>query len=178
MENLIVKIHSDYEVPSYKTEGASGFDIKVYGSDSEISKHDLETILKFFNNENVVTLDTCHDDSKFVTNIIKPYSIVKFNTGLYFEIPKEYELQIRPRSGINSKYNFDVKFGTVDSDYRGEIKIIVHNNTDKLYIIPFGSRLAQGVIAKVEQVYFNNVQIEELSRTDRGNKGFGSTGQN
>ncbi len=99
-------------------------------------------------------------------------------TGLAFEIPEGFQLEIRPRSGISVKTNLMVTNspGTVDSDYRGEVKIAVRLVQAELgqHIIKKGERIAQGVIMPVYQAEF--VQVEELSDTERGEKGFGSTG--
>ena len=81
-------------------------------------------------------------------NIILPYKTVKFETNIYTEIPEEDEMQIRPRSGISSTTLLDIKFGTVDNDWRGNSGIIVQNPTPFSYIIIPNSRLAQGVIVK------------------------------
>lgn len=81
-------------------------------------------------------------------NIILPYKTVKFETNIYTEIPEEDEMQIRPRSGISSTTLLDVKFGTVDNDWRGNSGIIVQNPTPFSYIIIPNSRLAQGVIVE------------------------------
>ena len=83
-------------------------------------------------------------------NIILPYKTVKFETNIYTEIPEEDEMQIRPRSGISSTTLLDVKFGTVDNDWRGNSGIIVQNPTPFSYIIIPNSRLAQGVIVEKE----------------------------
>lgn len=97
-------------------------------------------------------------------------------TGLFFEIPMGYEVQIRPRSGLAAKNGVTVLNtpGTIDSDYRGEIKIILINLGDKDFVINNGDRVAQMVIAPVTQGTFEIVS--ELSETERGTGGFGSTG--
>lgn len=97
-------------------------------------------------------------------------------TGLFFEIPMGYEVQIRPRSGLAAKNGVTVLNtpGTIDSDYRGEIKIILINLSDKDFVINNGDRVAQMVIAPVTQGTFEIVK--ELSETERGTGGFGSTG--
>ena len=97
-------------------------------------------------------------------------------TGLFFEIPEGYEIQVRPRSGLAAKNGVTVLNtpGTIDSDYRGEIKIILINLGDKDFIINSGDRVAQMVIAPLIQASFSIV--DELSDTTRGSGGFGSTG--
>ena len=97
-------------------------------------------------------------------------------TGLFFEIPEGYEIQVRPRSGLAAKNGVTVLNtpGTIDSDYRGEIKIILINLGDKDFAINSGDRVAQMVIAPLIQASFSIV--DELSDTTRGSGGFGSTG--
>lgn len=95
-------------------------------------------------------------------------------TGISLEIPKGYEMVIRPRSGISLKTDLIVMIGTIDSDYRGEIGIIVKNVGKKGMYIQKNSRLAQAVFHKIE--HFDFVESEELENTERGSGGFGSTG--
>ena len=105
-------------------------------------------------------------------NIILPYKTVKFETNIYTEIPEEDEMQIRPRSGISSTTLLDVKFGTVDNDWRGNSGIIVQNPTPFSYIIIPNSRLAQGVIVEKKRAVFNiKSSKDELSKTERGENG-------
>lgn len=122
--------------------------------------------------------DYMDDNNIEVANIILPFSHNIINTGCFVQIPDGYEIQIRPRSGIGAKTNMIAHFGTIDSDYRGNIGIIINNPSPNSYIIFPNERLAQGVFAKVEQCEFKKVKsIEELTKTDRGNGGFGSTGK-
>lgn len=110
-------------------------------------------------------------------NIILPYKTVKFETNIYTEIPEEDEMQIRPRSGISSSTLMSVKFGTIDTDYRGNIGIIVQNPTPFSYIIIPNSRLAQGVIVEKKRAVFDiKSSKDELSKTERGENGFGKSG--
>lgn len=110
-------------------------------------------------------------------NIILPYKTVKFETNIYTEIPEEDEMQIRPRSGISSTTLLDIKFGTVDNDWRGNSGIIVQNPTPFSYIIIPNSRLAQGVIVEKKRAVFDiKSSKDELSKTERGEKGFGKSG--
>ena len=97
-------------------------------------------------------------------------------TGLAFEIPLGYEMQIRPRSGLSSKTKVRVPNtpGTVDSDYRGEVGIILENIGDTPITINKGDRIAQGVIQRVEKANF--IAVKNLSDTERGDGGYGSTG--
>jgi len=97
------------------------------------------------------------------------------STGLSFQIPRGYEMQVRPRSGLSLKSNFRVANspGTIDSNYRGEVKIIAENTGHRPIFIEKGDRIAQGVICPV----YNAIFIEdELEDTERGSLGFGSSG--
>lgn len=99
-------------------------------------------------------------------------------TGLFIELPHGYEAQIRPRSGLANKQGITClnSPGTVDSDYRGEIKVILINLSDKEQIIHHGDRIAQMIISKVEKIKWEIVQ--QLNETERGKGGFGHTGLN
>lgn len=109
--------------------------------------------------------------------VVPPYWSGIIPTGIRMEIPEGYELQIRPRSGINAKTLISAKVGTVDSDYRGDIGIVLQNKSSIPFIIEHGDRLAQGVFNKVPQADFEVVESpEDLMETERGEGGFGSTG--
>lgn len=97
-------------------------------------------------------------------------------TGLYFEIPEGYEIQVRPRSGLAFKNGVTVLNtpGTIDSDYRGELKVLLVNLGKEDFTVKSGDRIAQIILAPVTQADF--VQAELLSQTERGEGGFGSTG--
>ncbi len=97
-------------------------------------------------------------------------------TGIFMQLPVGYEAQIRPRSGLAAKFGITVLNtpGTIDSDYRGEIKIILINLSDEDFIIHHGDRIAQMVIAQHETVTFD--VCLSLDDTERGDSGFGSTG--
>ena len=117
----------------------------------------------------------------FDIRIVKPIALRSTKrgiaqTGLSFEIPKGYEMQIRPRSGLAARYGVTVlnSPGTIDSDFRGEVCVILYNAGLSTISFPKGTRIAQGVICKVDQAEFE--EVDELSETDRGNSGFGSTG--
>ena len=99
-------------------------------------------------------------------------------TGLYISLPKGFEAQVRSRSGLSIKYGLCVlnSPGTIDADYRGEIGIILINLSQEPFTINNGDRVAQLVIASHEQAQW--IKVNELSETNRGNKGFGSTGIN
>lgn len=97
-------------------------------------------------------------------------------TGLFFEIPQGYEIQVRPRSGLAAKNGVTVLNtpGTIDSDYRGELKVILINLGDEDFEISAGDRIAQIIVAPV--TIGNFIQCESISETERGAGGFGSTG--
>lgn len=99
-------------------------------------------------------------------------------TGLYMEIPKGYEGEIRPRSGLACRYGITLANspGTIDSDYRGEIMVCLINNSNEYYTLEPGERVAQMLIKKVEQAEI--VEVDELTDSTRGSGGFGSTGKN
>jgi dUTP pyrophosphatase len=108
---------------------------------------------------------------------LKPLQRELVPTGLYLEIPPGYEVQIRPRSGIAINYGITCLNtpGTIDSDYRGEIKIILINLSGEAQSIYPGDRIAQMVVQKVERASL--VPVTELSETERSTGGFGSTGK-
>jgi dUTP pyrophosphatase len=108
--------------------------------------------------------------------IIKPFQRILVPTGLYIELPEGYEAQIRPRSGLAIKSGITVlnSPGTIDSDFRGEIKVILINMSDIDYIINSGDRICQMVIAKYSSAQFNEVEL--ISDSERGDGGFGHSG--
>jgi dUTP pyrophosphatase len=108
--------------------------------------------------------------------ILKPGERKLIRTGIAFEIEYGYEIQIRPRSGLAFKYGITVLNtpGTIDSDYRGEIKVLLINHSNQSFEIKKGDRIAQAIVTPIIQAKI--VEVKELSNTKRGNKGFGSTG--
>tara|TARA_Y100000310_G_C20522204_1_gene734226 strand:- start:134 stop:571 length:438 start_codon:yes stop_codon:yes gene_type:complete len=141
----VKRVSSDVQMPEYKSEGASGFDLHAYMENSVF---------------------------------IEPRDISIIPTGLHFSIPSGYELQIRSRSGLAANQGIMVlnSPGTVDSDYRGEVKVILINlGSERVKVAP-GDRVAQGIITSVEQVILQDIE-EELKASARGSKGFGSTGK-
>jgi dUTP pyrophosphatase len=109
---------------------------------------------------------------------LQPLERILVPTGLFVEIPKGYEAQIRPRSGLAIKQGITCLNtpGTIDSDYRGEIKIVLINLSNEVQVISSGDRIAQMVVQKVEKISWEEVAI--LSETTRHAGGFGSTGKN
>ena len=112
---------------------------------------------------------------------ISPGERLLIGTGLFFELPKGYEAQIRPRSGLAFKHGITVlnSPGTIDSDYRGEIKVLLINLSNEMFTINNGERIAQVVFARHEKVEWQLVKnIEEMAQSQRGSGGYGSTGIN
>ncbi|MDR6103876.1 dUTP pyrophosphatase [Agrobacterium larrymoorei] len=133
------------ELPSYETAGAAGMDLRAAVEAGE-------------------------------TMTLRPGERALVPTGFIFEVPLGYEAQIRPRSGLAIKNGITClnSPGTVDSDYRGEVKVILANLGQEDFIIERGMRIAQMVIAPVTQVTVT--EVTEFTRTERGAGGFGSTG--
>ena len=148
MRNLEVKILDNgfgLPLPKYETEGAAGLDLFA----------------------------ATKEDTKIIIN---PKKAEMIPTGIAISVPSGYEAQIRPRSGLAAKNGITVlnSPGTIDSDYRGEILVMLINHSNKDFKILRGMRIAQMVISKIEQ--FNLISVDELDTTDRGKDGFGSTG--
>ena len=137
---------SNNQLPAYETVNSAGMDLRAYLPEGAI--------------------------------VIKPLQRVLVPTGLFMEIPEGYEGQVRPRSGLAIKSGITVLNtpGTIDADYRGEVKIILINLSDTDFTINSGDRIAQIIFAKCEQMEV--VNVETLSETERGAGGFGHTGKN
>lgn len=108
--------------------------------------------------------------------ILKPNDSYLIPTGLKIELPEGYEAQVRPRSGLAINHNIIVlnSPGTIDSDYRGEIKVILKNLGDKDFIVKNGDRIAQLIIATYVRIEWD--EVETINDTERGSGGFGHTG--
>jgi len=108
--------------------------------------------------------------------VFKPFERKIIPTSIKVEVPSGYELQIRPRSGLALKKGITVLNtpGTVDSSYRGEVCVILHNASDKTVKIKFGERIAQAALCKVEKIDW--CEVKNLNKTKRNEGGFGSTG--
>lgn len=145
---VIVLNPEKVELPAYATAGAAGMDLRAVLPEG--------TFL-----------------------VLDPLERTLIPTGLFLEIPEGMEAQIRPRSGLALKQGITVlnSPGTIDSDYRGEIKVILVNLSNSQVVINNGERIAQMVFAKCVQVELVEVQTESLPRTERGEGGFGSTGK-
>ena len=141
---LIKRLSPSVQLPSYKTNGASGMDLMAFI-------------------ENPIEL--------------KPGKSCLVPTGLSVAFPEEYEIQIRPRSGLAAKNNITVLNtpGTIDSDYRGELKIILFNHGNENFLINNSDRIAQMILTPVIKMKLQ--ETDELPKTVRGEGGFGSTGK-
>lgn len=119
-------------------------------------------------------MDLCANINEPV--VLKPLNRVLIPTGLYISIPEGYEAQIRARSGMALKHGITLAngIGTIDSDYRGEIGVILVNLSNEDYVINRGDRIAQLVIAKYERIELE--EVDSLDETERGSGGFGHTG--
>ncbi|MGM0612485.1 MAG: dUTP diphosphatase [Bacteroidota bacterium] len=108
--------------------------------------------------------------------VLKPLERQLISTGIYIAVPKGYEAQVRPRSGLAVKKGISVlnSPGTIDADYRGEVKVVLVNLSNENVEIKNGERIAQMIIAKHETVKWEEVDV--LEETERGKGGFGSTG--
>jgi len=108
--------------------------------------------------------------------VLNPFERALIPTGLFIEVPEGHEAQVRPRSGLAIKNGITVLNtpGTIDADYRGEVKVILINLSDKPFAIQNGDRIAQMVITKYEKISWK--QVTQLSETERGAGGFGSSG--
>jgi len=108
--------------------------------------------------------------------LLKPMERALIPTGIFIEVPEGFEAQVRPRSGLAIKNGITVLNtpGTIDADYRGEVKVILINLSNEPFTIQNGDRIAQMVIAKYEKITWH--QVEKLSDTERGAGGFGSSG--
>ena len=108
---------------------------------------------------------------------LRPLERAMIPTGLFVELPEGCEMQIRPRSGLAAKHGITVlnSPGTIDADYRGEIKVILVNLSNEPFSIESGERIAQMIVARYEQIEWQ--PVEELGATERGAGGFGSTGK-
>jgi len=110
------------------------------------------------------------------SQVLKPLERALVPTGLFIELPEGYEAQVRPRSGLAAKHGISIVNtpGTIDPDYRGEIKVVLVNLSDVPFTLEPGERIAQMIIARFEHISWN--EVETLSETVRGEGGFGHTG--
>ncbi len=147
MDRVEVKIinKSDNPLPSYATSGSAGLDLRAWLPDGPVTLHPLERRL--------------------------------IGTGLSIELPNGYEAQIRPRSGLALKHGISIVNapGTIDSDYRGEIGVILINLGTEDFVVSSGDRICQMVISRYSEVEFLPTEI--LGNTERETGGFGHTGK-
>ena len=131
-------------------------------------------VIPSYKTEGAAGADVCALVTEPVT--IASGSFAMIPTGLFFEIPQGYEIQVRPRSGLAAKNGVTVLNtpGTIDSDYRGELKIILINLGKEAFVVNNGERIAQIIVSPVTVASFTIT--DSLSDTTRGEKGFGSTG--
>ena len=131
-------------------------------------------VIPCYKTEGAAGADVCAFIKEPVT--IAPGSFAMIPTGLFFEIPMGYEIQVRPRSGLAAKNGITVLNtpGSIDSDYRGELKIILINLGKEAFVVNNGERIAQIIVSPVTLADFTIT--DSLSDTTRGEKGFGSTG--
>jgi dUTP pyrophosphatase len=140
----IVLTHPSAVMPEYASSGASGFDLRA-----------------------------CFDEENI---LLKAGTWQLISSGYKIAVPRGFEIQVRPRSGLALKHGIVVKNspGTVDADYRGELGVILYNESSSDFLINRGERIAQAVVCPIYQASFN--RVESLSETERGTGGFGSTG--
>lgn len=136
---------SNHTLPEYQTELSAGMDLRAFLPEGAV--------------------------------LIKPLQRILIPTGLFMELPVGFEAQIRPRSGLAFKHGVTVlnSPGTIDADYRGEIKILLINLSDAEFVVNDGERIAQMVVARHEQVSWGEVEV--LNETSRGAGGYGHTGK-
>ncbi len=145
--------------------------MKIYYKKFDSSK---DAVIPEYMTEHSSGMDLCSSSKEKI--IIPPSGTYLVPTNLTIELPEGYEAQIRPRSGLALKHKITVlnSPGTVDADYRGEIKVLLINHEKEPFEINFGDRIAQMIISKYEKVEL--VFSEKLSDTSRGEGGYGSTG--
>ncbi len=143
----VKKLYPDAKMPIRATSGSAGWDVYAY----------------------------VEGQQKDVGQFIRPGERIAVSVGVSVEIPPGYEIQFRGRSGLAFKSGIVSYNGTIDSDYRGEMKALLFNNSFQNFVFRHGDRVGQLIVNKLPEVEF--VEVEELSETDRGNGGFGSSGR-
>lgn len=158
---------SNNTLPEYETNGSAGMDLRA-----DFSRIDMSNIVK-----HGVVMPIFNTSGKIESVTLKPQSRMLIPTGIFVEIPKGHEIQVRPRSGLAIKEGVTVLNtpGTIDSDYRGEIQVIIINHGIQDVTITNGDRIAQMVLNKVEKIEWEN--SDELTETERGEGGFGHSGK-
>lgn len=168
-EMIKIKLKEGVEKPKYETPGASGLDViaydimKVFKGTNEANPEKVEQVREGFNKRGFISL--------------RPHEKMLFDTGIIVaDMPENYEIQVRPRSGMSLKKGLIIpnQPGTIDSDYRGTIGVILFNPFPFLVKVEKGERIAQLVPKTVDKPLIE--VVEEVSDTIRGESGFGSTG--
>lgn len=164
MQVKFKKLHKDAFIPKIQTKGSAGFDFHVVIDDSKV-----------YQDQKDLQISWNKEDPTVGYLIIKARSRAILRTGLASAIPSGYEIQVRPRSGLAFKHGITVTNspGTIDSDYRNEILVLLTNHGDSDVKIYNGDRIAQGVVSIVPEITI--LEVEDLDQTERVG-GFGSTG--
>jgi dUTP pyrophosphatase len=169
MNTIKVINKSNNPLPKFETPGAAGADIRA--DFSRIREYPI----KVYGGAEVITSGEGHN--KIMVKL-SPHSRALIPTGLFMAIPEGYELQIRPRSGLSLKEGLSLAncTATIDSDYRGEVGIIMLNTSNEDRFIEDGERIAQIILKKVDTFVWE--KVDKLSETTRGEGGFGHTNKN
>jgi dUTP pyrophosphatase len=161
MTKVKIKLAEGVALPKYETKGAAAMDVTF---------HQLKKI--YYKDVELTIEEDNHNDL-----ILSPYQRALISTGISVKIPEGYYIELVPRSGNGLKrgISFTNSVGIIDSDYTGEIGLIIENNTGDMMHLKEGERLGQIILKKKETIEWE--VVEELDKTDRGEKGFGSTGK-
>lgn len=159
--NVLIVNKSDNPLPHYETEGAAGLDLRADENMTIPGAHRI-------------SVEKHTGDGSILNPRYDNWKLIK--TNLFMHIPEGFEAQIRPRSGLALKHGITVlnSPGTIDSDYRGNIGIILINHSMRSFEVKKGDRIAQMVFNKIEQI--NLSEVEKLEVASRDAKGFGTTG--
>ena len=160
---------STNQLPQYETPASAGMDIRA-----DFSRVSIDNPIKVWGESEIIFAGEAH--SKTLLRL-EPGARALIPTGIFTAIPAGYEVQLRPSSGLAIKHglNLITCVGTIDADYRGEVKVILVNLSNEPFVVNPGERIAQLVVARYEKVEWDEVEL--LDETDRGEGGFGSTGR-
>ena len=167
VEHVDIVNKSSFELPEYGTADSAGVDLRADFKEKER----VDDFVCYGG-----TIDIIKEDDKITTLIIKPGCRIVIPTNLYIKLPIGYELQIRPRSGISLKKGLQVMNtpGTIDSDYIGNIGVILFNPLPNDFIrVEHSEKIAQAVLSSYKQISWN--QVDTLEETERGSGGYGHT---
>ena len=172
---LVKKLYPDATIPARGSEGAAGYDVCAYLKGQK-TLEDCPHI-NFRAPKEDEAPDLIHTDGKKlkITCTIKAGTRLMIPTGLQMAVPPGYYIRVAPRSGLAYKHGIDVFAGVVDSDYRGEARVILFNSDTEDFVFTHGDRIAQLIIEKIETPGVQ--EVTELPDTVRGAGGFGSTGK-